>query len=399
MSGPPINDDSSSLTDVTPLARLRQFIGVEAASGLLLLGAAAVALSWANSKWADHYFALWAWVPIEALRLHAAPASLHAWINDGFMTFFFLVVGLEIRRELQHGALASVKLACLPLLAALGGVLLPAGIYLCFNPEVATRGGWAVPTATDIAFAIGVLALLGPRVPNALRVLLLAIAIIDDIVAVLIIAFFYAQGIRLSGLLMVLVGVGLVLLLQRLGRRPIAVFVLPALLVWVGMLSAHIHPAIAGVVLGLLTPVHDASGSPVERLEAALHPWVAYGVMPLFALANAGVVLSTEASTAAGLSVGVMAGLLVGKPLGILLAARLAVSTGLCALPAGVTWRGMLIIGVLAGIGFTMAIFIANLAFHDAALLAQTKLAVMAASLSAALAGLLLGFSLLRRAA
>ena len=399
MSGPPCAESSppSSSPSSSLAARVRDFLCVEACSGLALLGAAAVALTWANSSWAGHYFALWAWVPIEGLSAHAAPVALRLWINDGLMTLFFFVVGLEIRRELHSGALASVKLATLPLMAALGGVMLPALIYLGFNPESATRSGWAVPTATDIAFAVGVLALLGRRVPNALRVLLLAIAIIDDIVAELIIACFYAEGIALQGVLVTLAGIALVLLLQRSGQRSAMAFALPALLVWYGLLSAHIHPAIAGVVLGLLTPMHDASGSPVERLEASLHPWVAYGVMPLFALANAGVVLSGEASTAPGIGLGVMCGLVLGKPLGILLAARLAVGARLCALPPDVEWRGMLLIGVLAGIGFTMAIFIANLAFHDAALLVQAKLAVMGASLLAALAGLLLGTLLLRR--
>ena len=399
MSGPPCSESSppSPPPGNSLAARLRQFLGVEALSGLVLLGAAAVALTWANSSWAAHYFALWDWVPIKGLSAHAVPVSLRLWINDGLMTLFFFVVGLEIRRELHNGALASVKLASLPLMAALGGVLLPAIIYLSFNPEPATRNGWAVPTATDIAFAVGVLALLGRRVPNALRVLLLAIAIIDDIVAVLIIAFFYAQGIALQGVLVALAGIALVLVLQRSGQRSATTFALPALLVWYGLLSAHIHPAIAGVVVGLLTPIHDASGSPVERLEASLHPWVAYGVMPLFALANAGMVLSAQANTTLGLGLGVMGGLVFGKPLGILLAARLAVGARLCTLPPEVEWRGMLVIGVLAGIGFTMAIFIANLAFHDAALLAQAKLAVIGASLLAALAGLLLGTLLLRR--
>ena len=396
MSGPPARKNPQPPVSDSQLASLLQFFSIEVTSGLLLLGAAAVALVWANSAWASHYFVLWAWVPIETLRVHGAPVTLGWWINDALMTLFFLLVGLEIRRELHHGALASVRLASLPLMAALGGVLLPAAIYLSFNHEPVTRVGWAVPTATDIAFALGVLALLGRRVPNALRVLLLAIAIIDDIIAVLIIAFFYAQGIALQGLLLVLAGVALVLILQRRVQRTIAAFVLPALLIWYGMLIAHIHPAIAGVVLGLLTPVHNASGRPVARLEAALHPWVAYGVMPLFALANAGVELSTPAGTTAGLSIGVLGGLLLGKPLGIVLAARLAVSAHLCALPAEVTWRGIAVIGVLAGIGFTMAIFIANLAFHDAALLAQAKLAVMGASLLAAIAGLLLGVLLLR---
>ena len=380
-------------------SRLRQFLSVEAASGLTLLSAAAIALMLANSRWAASYFALWDWVPIAGLTAHAQPVPLRLWINDGLMSVFFFVVGLEIRREMHNGALCRLKLAALPLLAAVGGVTLPALIYLYFNDSALTRHGWAVPTATDIAFAVGVLALLGPRVPNALRCLLLAIAIIDDIIAVLIIAFFYADGIALLGVGVALAGIVLVLLIQRTGLRKPMDFGVPALVIWYGMLSAHIHPAIAGVVLGLLTPMRDASGSPVERLEAALHPWVAYGIMPIFAFANAGVSLAGGSTPVSGLTLGVVAGLVLGKPLGILLATRLALSARLCALPDGVEWRGLCVVGLLAGIGFTMAIFIANLAFTDAALLAQAKLAVMGASLLAAGVGLLAGWVLLRRRA
>ena len=379
-------------------ARVRQFIGVEALSGLVLLLSAALALIWANSPWAAHYFALWDFVPVPGLTAHSRPVPLRLWINDGLMSLFFFVVGLEIRREMHNGALCSLKLASLPLLAALGGVMAPALIYMAFNHASVTRGGWAVPTATDIAFAVGVLALLGQRVPNALRVLLLAIAIIDDIIAVLIIAFFYAEGIALRGVVIALVGVALVLLIQRTGQRKPMDFGVPALIIWYGMLSAHIHPAIAGVVLGLLTPMRDLSGSPVERLEAALHPWVAYGVMPVFAFANAGVSLAGGGGLHSSVTLGVVVGLVVGKPLGILIATRLALSARCCALPAGVEWRGLVVLGILAGIGFTMAIFIANLAFPDATLLAEAKLAVMSASLLAAVAGLVAGYVLLPRA-
>ena len=393
------NTPAAHHTVTTLGSRVRQFISVEALSGLVLLSAAALALAWANSPWASHYFALWEWVPVPGLTAHARPVPLRLWINDGLMSLFFFVVGLEIRREMHNGALCNARLASLPLLAALGGVTMPALIYLHFNESPMTHSGWAVPTATDIAFAVGVLALLGKRVPNALRVLLLAIAIIDDIIAVLIIAFFYAEGIALRGVLVALAGVLLVLLIQRTGQRKPMDFGVPALIIWYGMLSAHIHPAIAGVVLGLLTPMRDASGSPVERLEAVLHPWVAYGVMPIFAFANAGVSLAGGHETASGVTMGIIAGLVIGKPVGILLATRLSLSLRLCALPDGVEWRGLCVIGVLAGIGFTMAIFIANLAFPDVAVLAQAKLAVMSASLLAAMTGLVAGYLLLPRRA
>lgn len=377
-------------------ARLRQFISVEAFSGLLLLSAAALALVWANSPWSAHYFALWNWIPIAGFSTHARPVPLRMWINDGLMSLFFFVVGLEIRREMHAGALCNLKLAALPMIAALGGVIAPALIFVHFNVAPITRG-WAVPTATDIAFAVGVLALLGRRVPNALRVLLLAIAIIDDIIAVLIIAFFYADGIALRGVAVALAGIVLVLCIQRTGQRKPMDFGLPALIIWYGMLSAHIHPAIAGVVLGLLTPMRHGAMSPVEMLEGLLHPWVAYGVMPIFAFANAGVSISANSVAVSGLSLGVIVGLVAGKPLGILAATRLALWAGCCALPPGVEWRGLWVIGLLGGIGFTMAIFIANLAFPDAVLLAQAKLAVMTASLIAAALGLLAGYCLLAR--
>ncbi|MBK8957553.1 MAG: Na+/H+ antiporter NhaA [Proteobacteria bacterium] len=395
MSSP--NPDQSRQTghSLSLGARVRQFIGVEALSGLVLLGAAALALAWANSPWAAHYFALWDYVPVPGLTAHARPVPLRLWINDGLMSVFFFVVGLEIRREMHNGALCNLKLATLPLLAAIGGVTAPALIYMYFNQAPLARGGWAVPTATDIAFAVGVLALLGKRVPNALRVLLLAIAIIDDIIAVLIIAFFYADGIALRGVAIALAGCALVLIIQRTGQRKPMDFGVPALIIWYGMLSAHIHPAIAGVVLGLLTPMRDLSGSPVERLEAALHPWVAYGVMPVFAFANAGVNFGSGGSLTSSVSLGVIAGLVLGKPLGILFATRVALAVRCCALPAGVEWRGLVVLGMLAGIGFTMAIFVANLAFPSAAMLAEAKLAVMSASLLAAILGLGAGYLLL----
>ncbi|MCC6706814.1 MAG: Na+/H+ antiporter NhaA [Gammaproteobacteria bacterium] len=397
MSAPSPDHSGPSSNSLSLGARVRQFIGVEALSGLVLLAAAALALLWANSPWAAHYFALWDYVPVPGLTAHAQPVPLRLWINDGLMSLFFFVVGLEIRREMHNGALCNLKLASLPLLAALGGVAAPALIYMHFNADPIARGGWAVPTATDIAFAVGVMALLGKRVPSALRVLLLAIAIIDDIIAVLIIAFFYAEGIALRGVMIALGGCALVLLIQRTGQRKPMDFGVPALIIWYGMLSAHIHPAIAGVVLGLLTPMRDLSGSPVERLEAALHPWVAYGVMPVFAFANAGVSFGNGGDAASGVTLGIIVGLVLGKPLGILIATRLALSLRCCALPEGVEWRGLFVLGLLAGIGFTMAIFIANLAFPSAALLAEAKIAVMSASLLAAILGLAAGWILLPR--
>jgi NhaA family Na+:H+ antiporter len=308
---------------------------------------------------------------------------------------------------MHAGALSDPRIATLPLFAAAGGVAVPALLYLLVNSAPGLRRGWAIPTATDIAFAVGVLSLAGKSVPAALRLLLLTLAIADDIAAILVIALFYSSGIAVTGLLVVAAGVLLVLALQRLGVRTALAYVLPGAVVWLGMLHAHLHPTLAGVLLGLLTPVTPAFGrrrhtaaavaaeeSPLERLEARLHPWVAFGIMPLFAVANAGVSLRGVALGAgAPLAVGsgIVLGLVLGKPLGIVLASIGAVRLGLCALPEGVRRRHLLLLGVLGGIGFTMSIFLANLAFEDPALLTAAKLAVLVASGAAATLGLILG--------
>ncbi|MGK3963825.1 Na+/H+ antiporter NhaA [Sorangium sp. So ce118] len=420
------------------LGPLDRFLHVEAASGIVLLIASVVALAWANSPWGGAYEHLWH-VPITiGAGSLVFTQSLHFWINEGLMTIFFFVVGLEIRREIHEGELSDLKRAALPVAAAAGGMIAPALLYLSLNASPVSRHGWGVPTATDIAFAVGVLALLGKRVPPALRVLLLALAIIDDIGAIIVIALFYSSGIAWTGLLIAGGGVLAVLVLQRFGvRRPVA-YVAPGALLWWGMLRAGIHPTIAGVVIGLLTPVRSWFGShgfltaargvvdevgalvgregyradellsplrriktaqrealpPVVRLQAALHPWVAYGIMPLFAFANAGVRVdgSSLGHPASGtILLGVMLGLVAGKPLGVFLASFAMVRLGVCALPRGVGWRGIAVVGCVAGIGFTMAIFIAGLAFDDPAKLAAAKLGVLLASAVAAVIGLLVG--------
>ncbi|AKT40789.1 Na+/H+ antiporter NhaA [Chondromyces crocatus] len=420
------------------LRPLGRFLHVQAASGIVLLLASLVALAWANSPWAASYEHLWH-TPI---RVGAGALvfeqPLHFWINDGLMTVFFFVVGLEIRREIHEGELADLRRAALPIVAALGGMAAPALIYLAVNPELPGRNGWGVPTATDIAFAVGVLALLGKRVPSALRVLLLALAIIDDIGAILVIALFYTSGVLWSGLLLAGAGALLVLGMQRFGVRSPWAYVAPGAVIWWGMLKSGVHPTLAGVVLGLLTPARPwfgqegflsvakqsvsdferiASSSaqdlhllmaplvrldqarrealpPVVRLQAFLHPYVAFGIMPLFALANAGVDVrgvSFEASGVSLVMVGVVAGLVVGKPLGIVTASWLSVKLGLAAFPRGVKVPGVLVVGCVAGIGFTMAIFVAGLAFDRPELLGAAKLAVLLASLTSAVIGLLAG--------
>jgi len=381
-----------------------RFISVEAVSGIVLLIAAALALLWANSPWAASYVALWH-LPLSFGIARYLPAhDLHFWVNDGLMTVFFLVVGLEIRREMHDGSLSDPRVATLPIIAAVGGVLVPALVYVAINHSPDTRAGWAIPTATDIAFAVGILSLCGKGVPSALRMLLLTLAIIDDIAAILVIAFFYSSGIDYTGLVIVAAAVALVLLMQRLGIRSPLFYVLPGALAWFGMLRAGMHPTLAGVILGLLTPatanfgrhrcVDPTALAPVQQVESWLHPWVAYGIMPLFALANAGVSLggvNLAAGKPLSVAAGIVAGLVLGKPVGIVLAALVAVSLKLCTLPEGVSWRHMVVLGLLGGIGFTMAIFISNLAFEGSALLTSAKFAVLVASGAAAVLGLILG--------
>ena len=374
---------------------LEDFLRVETASGLALLAAAGAALALANSGLHAGFAAFW------DAPLLPGQLSLHFAINEILMAVFFLVVGLEIRREIHDGALSTPAQAGLPLVAAAGGILVPAAFYVALAGEAA-REGWAIPTATDIAFAVGVLALLGPRVSPALRVLLLAIAIADDIAAVLIIAVFYAEGIAPGGLALATAGGGLAVLFHRLGLNAWLASLLPGALLWYGFLRAGIHPALAGVAIGLLAPMRarrDDGEPPALRIESALHPWVAFGVMPLFALANAGVRiegLDFASAESGGLAAGIAFGLAAGKPIGIAAAVALAVRSRLAALPDGVTGAGLVVIGCLGGIGFTMSIFIAALAFSKPAVLAVAKFGVLAGSAAAALAGLALGFLLLR---
>jgi NhaA family Na+:H+ antiporter len=424
---------------------IERFLHIEAVSGLVLLLAAAIALLWANSPAAASYEALWRAPLSFAVGSYVVSQSLHFWINDALMTVFFLVVGMEIRREIHEGALSNVRLAALPLAAAVGGVMVPALIYLGINSGGVPREGWAVPTATDIAFAVGVLALLGRSIPGSVRVFLLALAIIDDIVAVLIIAVFYSGGLDYSGLLIAAAGLLMVMVMRAIGIGFAWAYVVPGAILWLGLLKTGTHPTLAGVVLGLLTPVlpgraHEspldvaarAVGDirtharvdvpdphalvaplkelrlaqrevlpPVIRVQMALHPWVAYIVMPLFALANAGVTLDgidLSLNGSQGVMLGVTMALVLGKPLGVVFASWLVVRAGWCRLPPGVSWSAVLLVGLLAGIGFTMSIFIASLAFADANLLSAAKLGVLLASLVAAILGLGWGAVYLRRA-
>ncbi len=419
-------------------APVERFLAIETASGVLLLGVACVALLWANSPWADVYERIWHTPFGVRLGTWSFERDLHFWINDALMTIFFFVAGLEIRREIAHGELSQLRRAALPLVAAVGGMLAPALIYASFNRGHSSSGGWGIPMATDIAFAVGALALLGKRVPPALRILLLALAVIDDVGAILVIAVFYSSDIHPSGFVVAALGLLLLFAWQLLGARAPWVYVLPAAVTWAGLYMGGIHPTLAGVVVGLLTPARPWLGaehyfaqtadsleryrgqpayderqllseldavrqarreavSPLEGLQHALHGSVAYGIMPLFALANAGVPLQGAVFDATGLRVfwGVSLGLVLGKPLGILVLSWLTTRLGLTALPAGIGYRQLAVVGVVAGIGFTMALFVAQLAFPSGALLETAKLAIICGSALAALLSVLAGRFLL----
>jgi NhaA family Na+:H+ antiporter len=393
----------SSETDRTrsgPFSRrpLERFIQLEASEGIILLLATAFALAWANSPWSSSYESLWQ-TPISlGLGPWTTDRQLHFFINEGLMVIFFFVVGLEIRRELSTGELADPRRAALPVAAALGGMIAPALIYLAMN-HGHTRRGWGIPMATDIAFAVGVLTLLGKRVPSALRVFLLALAIIDDIGAIVVIAIFYSGSVVAAGFVVAAAGVLGTVMFRRWGVATAVAYVAPGAIVWLGLLWAGVHPTIAGVILGLLTPVHGGTESPAGQLESRLHPWVAYAIMPLFALANAGVSLHEglpRGETMLAL-LGIVMGLVVGKPLGIVTASLMAVRLGLCTLPKEVGFRGLLLVGTVAGIGFTMAIFIAGLAFQDPSQLAAAKMGVLGASVVAGICAVALGKRVLRR--
>lgn len=389
-------------------ATFERFVHVEAASGIVLLLAAVLALLWANSPWHGSYHALWH-VPLAISLGHEAFSQpLHFWINDALMTVFFLVVGMEIRREIHEGALSELRQAMLPILAALGGVAVPALIYAGMNMDPSRQHGWAVPTATDIAFAVGALALLGRSIPANVRVFLLALAIIDDIIAVLIIAFVYSSGLDYSGFVLAAAGMAIVLGMQRIGVGSAWAYVLPGAILWFGLLKTGAHPTLSGVVLGLMTPVRpfralgekEPAEAPAARVPVALHPWVAFGVMPLFALANAGVGFDGVDLAAGGsmwVLLGVAVALVVGKPVGVIGVSWLAVRLGWCRLPPDVTWGGIALIGLLAGIGFTMSIFVAMLAFQDEALLGAAKLGVLLGSAVAGVLGLAWGAAWIRR--
>jgi NhaA family Na+:H+ antiporter len=375
----------------------QRFAESESSGGLALMASAALGLIVANSAFAGSYSAL--------LHTKVAGLDLLHWINDGLMALFFLLVGLEIKRELLAGELDSWQRRALPLAGALGGMIVPALIFLAINWQTPQNWrGWAIPTATDIAFALGVLSLLGSRIPHALKVFLTSLAIMDDLGAILIIAVFYAAGLSLPALgAAALIAVGL-FALNASGVMRLAPYLVLGAMLWVAMLLSGIHATLAGVVLAMAIPLgpaggEEASGSPLCRLEDRLGPWVAFLVLPLFGFANAGVSLAGASvdKLLAPLSLGIIGGLFLGKQIGIMAAVFAATRTGLARLPVGVSWRAIYGVAILCGIGFTMSLFIGLLAFSDPEREVATKIAVLTGSLLSALAGVAVLVGLRRR--
>ncbi|HBZ71347.1 MAG TPA: Na+/H+ antiporter NhaA [Deltaproteobacteria bacterium] len=406
-----------------------RFAKVEASSGLLLLAGTIAALIWANSSWVQSYDSMWSAQVSIALGRFALTETRHEWINDGLMAVFFLLVGLEIKREVLIGELSSLRQAAFPLIAAIGGAVLPAFLYLLIAHGVDAQKGWAIPMATDIAFALGVLAILGSRVPVSLKIFVTALAIVDDLIAVLVIAIFYTDRIQLVSLGLGLAGVALCIGANLLGVRKLAVYGIIGVFVWYAVLNSGIHATIAGVLLALTIPartqverdsflkrsrrlidrfegeppgsfearstIHalerevESVESPLHRMEHLLHPWVSFAIMPLFAFANAGVRIwgNLGAAVKHPVSVGVAVGLFVGKPLGIWVSARMAGESRLASPPPELSWRALFGAAWLSGIGFTMSLFIATLAFGEGVLLDMAKIGILAASVTSGACG------------
>ncbi|OBQ77254.1 Na+/H+ antiporter NhaA [Mesorhizobium sp. WSM3873] len=378
------------MRDERPKSMLREFLDGEAAGGIILMAAAALALIVANSPFAEIYFA--------ALHAYLGPLSVSHWVNDGLMAVFFLLVGLEIKREMLDGQLSTWPRRVLPGIAAAGGMVFPALVYVLVNRDnQAALPGWAIPTATDIAFALGVLSLLGSRVPASLKVFLTALAIIDDLGAVIIIALFYTSGLSLAYLGAAFAVIAVLIALNRMRVMNLLPYLVLGALLWVLVLKSGVHATLAGVALALTIPLerspgigHDVEHSPLHRLEHGLHKLVPFIVIPIFGFANAGVSLGglSVAALAEPLTLGVAAGLVVGKLVGVFGSSALAIRLGLADLPANAGWLHMVGISFLCGIGFTMSLFIGLLAFaNDAALQDAVKVGILAGSLIAALAG------------
>lgn len=426
----------------TPIEKLlnpiQEFMHAEASSGIVLIICAIIALAWANSPLAYYYHYLWHTHIKFDFGGYVLDYSLHHWINDGLMVIFFFVVGLEIKRELLVGELSTLKKAALPVAGALGGMILPAIIYLLLNGGKEGASGWGIPMATDIAFVVGIMALLGPKFPFTLKIFILALAIVDDIGAVLVIAIFYTSKISFFALSIAGVIIVFLILFNRLGIKSLIVYTITGISLWLAFLKSGVHATVAGVLLAFTIPVtsrintikftnetkrlideFDSAGThgenvltnekrlailkkiegncekiqtPLQRFEHLLHPWVAFFVMPVFALANAGVTISSglSESIAHPISIGIILGLFIGKQLGIFGFSFFAIKLGLASKPEGVNFTKMYGAGILAGIGFTMSLFIANLAFSSDELLNIAKVGVLLASLISGVIGYLI---------
>ncbi len=415
---------------VRPVAR---FIKTEQLSSIILLAATAAALIWVNSPFDHEYFEFWHTELGFDAGLFGIHLTLEEWVNDGLMAVFFFVIGLEIKREVVHGELREPRKAALPVMAAIGGMIVPALIFFAFNGTGEDGRGWGIPLATDIAFALGVLALLGRFLPAELRIFLLALAVVDDIGSILVIAVFYTDSVDVQALGWGVLLLGAMVAAYRVGGRSIGLYAILGFLFWAAIEESGIHATIAGVILGFLTPAHsryspagfrpsmetlasryeaaaekhdepvmsatlveidhlaEGSESMLERLERQVHPWSSYLILPLFALANAGIALSGGALSDAfsnSVTFGVIAGLVVGKTLGVTAFTYIAVKSGLAVLPRGVTWTHITGTAMLAGIGFTVSIFIAGLAYGDE-LASEAKIGVLIASLIAGVSGYL----------
>lgn len=428
--------NDSSKTIIEKLTHpLHNFLHKEASGGILLIICTIAALTWANSPFAASYNHLWHTYLSIDLEGTALKYTLHHWINDGLMVIFFFVVGLEIKRELIAGELSSIKQASLPIAAALGGMLVPASIYFLLNSGNEGSAGWGIPMATDIAFVVGILALLGKRVPLALKIFVLALAIVDDIGAVLVIAVFYTSDISVNSLILAGVILLILILMNRIGVRNLLLYSLAGVVLWLAFLKSGVHATVAGVLLAFTIPatsrintkkftgdtqllLHEFSNAgehgdniltnserltvineienncekiltPLQKFEHGLHPWVAFAIMPVFALANAGVSIGEGLDSALmhPVSLGIILGLFFGKQIGIFSFSFIAIKLGLAAKPEGVSWTKIYGASILAGIGFTMSLFIANLAFNSPELLDVAKVGILTGSLISGITG------------
>ncbi len=406
---------------VRRIAPLRDFLHTEAAGGLMLVAAAVIALIWANSPWRDTYDDVWSTRLVMSIGDFTLDLDIRHWVNDALMAVFFLIVGLEIKRELHDGHLSTRRTAMLPAIAALGGMVVPAGIYLAIAGGTAPRG-WAVPMATDIALAIGMLAVAGAALAPSLRAFLLGLAIVDDIGAILVIALVYSSGVSFSWLAVAAVAVVATVIARRTGLNSMVAYVALGAVLWLGLHEAGVHATLAGVIMGLLAPttpridpelvdsealsetLADVSGveaaretaatardtvSVVEWLQFVLHPWSSFVIVPVFALANAGITLSADRfrdALSSPIAWGIIAGLVLGKPIGVLLASRVASRVGVADQPVDADPRHTIGVGAAAGIGFTVALFIAELAFEVPDEREVAKLAILVASILAAAA-------------